>query len=102
MGVRCGRIRLGVWRVWEGSVWMRYAVVMWCGKDADEPGGTERRGGDARNSGGLSSWVFRDYCLMPFAGVYVGVDFCGKDAFVSEHFLYCTQVCSVFYQMCGK
>lgn len=32
----------------------------------------------------------------------MGVDLCGGDAFVSQHFLHGAQVCSGFYQMCGK
>ena len=34
--------------------------------------------------------------------IKVGVDLCCGDAFMAKHFLYGTQVCTTFYQMCSK
>jgi hypothetical protein len=42
------------------------------------------------------------YVFHPLVGGYVGVDFCGEDAFVAKHLLHYAQICTVFYQVGGK
>ena len=36
------------------------------------------------------------------SSIQMGVDLCGGDAFVTQHFLHGAQVCSGFYQVRGK
>ena len=48
------------------------------------------------------AWVMKKDFLTQPGTVYMGINLGGRNAFVSQHGLNHTQVCSAFEEMCGK